>query len=276
MENNYSVLMPLWYKENPAYFQTSLNSIVNQTIPPFEIVFVRDHEIPNSLTNIIEEETQGNSIKIVYADAYDCFGKGLGSILARGLLHCSCPLVARMDSDDIALPDRCEKQLKKFCEDPELDIIGGTIAEFSDSPDQIVSYRKLPENHEAIIQFSKLRSPFNHPTVMFKRQAVLKAGNYNSTLSKCEDYDLWFRLLNSGAKAYNIQDVLLDFRAGVQMLERRKDKEHFAQYKALKKRMRSSGFISEKEYIFSVVGQTVFYYAPLGFKKVIYKDILRK
>lgn len=268
--------MPLWYKENPVYFQTSLNSIVNQTIPPFEIVFVRDHEIPKLLTNIIEGETQGTSIKIVYADAYDCFGKGLGSILARGLLHCSCSLVARMDSDDIALSDRCEKQLKKFGENPKLDIIGGTIAEFSDSSDQITSYRKLPESHEDIMQFSKLRSPFNHPTVMFKKESVLKVGNYDSTLSKCEDYDLWFRLLNSGAKAYNIQDVLLNFRAGTQMLERRKDKEHFKQYKALKKRMKRCGFINEKEYMLSVIGQTVFYYAPLIIKKSIYKDILRK
>ncbi|GMO37744.1 MAG: glycosyltransferase [Termitinemataceae bacterium] len=272
METKYSVLMPLWYKEKPEFLKASIESMTKQTMPPAEFVLVRDHEIPHDLLNVIEESTA--DIPVKYIDAYELFGQGLGAILARGVENCSYELIARMDSDDIAFPDRCEKQLKVFMENPQLAIVGGTIAEFSDTIEQIISYRVLPENHNDIVRFAKLRCPFNHPTVMYRKEVILEIGNYH-VLSRCEDYDLWFRILCAGREGFNIANPILYYRGGLSMLKRR-DSLYIHQYILLKKRMKEASFINWIQFIISVYIQQFSYYLPYFIQKIIYMYLLRK
>lgn len=272
METNYSVLMPFWYKEKPEYLKASIESMAKQTIPPSEFVLVRDHEIPPELIKVVQESTA--SIPVKYVDAYELFGQGLGAILAKGVEQCSYELIARMDSDDISFPDRCEKQLTIFNANPELAIVGGTIAEFTDSIDKIISYRVLPSDNKNIIKFSKLRCPFNHPTVMYRKEVVLKTGNYRS-LSRCEDYDLWYRILYAGWEGYNIESPVLYYRGGLSMIKRR-DKLYINQYILLKKQMKEAGFINYIEYKVSISTQQFSYYLPYFIQKSIYKYLLRK
>ena len=272
METKYSVLMPFWYKENPEYLKASIESMAKQTIPPAEFVLVRDHDIPRELLEIVRESVA--SIPVKYVDAYELFGQGLGAILARGVEQCSHELIARMDSDDIAFPDRCERQLAIFNNNPELAIVGGTIAEFSDSINNIMSYRVLPENNKDIIKFARLRCPFNHPTVMCRKVVILKIGNYSS-LPKCEDYDLWYRILNTGYAGYNIVDPILYYRGGLSMLKRR-DKIYIDQYILLKKRMKNAKFINTLDFVISVYMQQFSYHLPYFVQKFIYSNFLRK
>jgi cellulose synthase/poly-beta-1,6-N-acetylglucosamine synthase-like glycosyltransferase len=274
MQTKYSVLMPLWYKEKPEYLKASVESMAQQTVPPSEFVFVRDHEIPQELIKIVQDSTA--SILIKYVDADELFGQGLGAILAKGVEQCSCDLIARMDSDDIAFPDRCEKQLAIFNNNPELTIVGGTIAEFRDSIDNIISYRVLPENNKDIIKFAKFRNPFNHPTVMYRKDIILDIGNYNIHYKACEDYELWFRLLNTGRKGYNIQEPIVYFRDGGQLIKRRKDKKNYYFYILLKKNMYRNGFINWINLQVSINIQRIFYYSPYFIQKFIYSCLLRK
>jgi len=274
METKYSVLMPFWYKEKPDYLKASIESMAKQTIQPSEFVLVRDHDIPQELLDIVHESVA--SIPVKFVDAYELFGQGLGAILARGVEQCSCELIARMDSDDIAFPDRCERQLAIFNANPELAIVGGTIAEFSDDIDNIISYRILPEKHIDIIKFSKSRNPFNHPTVMFRKNCILDIGNYNINYKACEDYELWFRLLNSGKKGYNIQEPILFFRDDGQFIKRRKGIKNYQFYIILKKEMYNNGFICLADYFISINIQRFFRFSPYFIQIFIYKYLLRK
>ena len=128
--------------------------------------------------------------------------------MAIGVKACKNELIARMDSDDISIKERCEKQLKKFQEDPELDLIGSSIAEFIDTTNNVQAYRVLPESDEEIKKFIKRRNPFGHPSVMFKKSKLLEAGNYRSYYL-CEDYDMWIRMVEKDAKCYNFKDILV-------------------------------------------------------------------
>jgi glycosyltransferase involved in cell wall biosynthesis len=274
MESNYSVLMPLWYKEKPEFLKASIASMAKQTMPPAEFVLVRDHEIPQELLKVIEESSA--DIPVNYVDAYELFGQGLGAILARGVEHCSYELIARMDSDDIAFLDRCEKQLVVFGRNPRLAVVGGTIAEFSDTPEDIISYRIVPEKHDDIIKFAKFRSPFNHPSVMFRKSIILYIGNYNVKYKKYEDCELWFRFLKNGYIGYNIQEPIIYYRAGSHLIKNRSEKEHYKYILKLKKEMKKAKFINWFEYQISVNINRFFHYAPYSIKRLIFILLLRK
>ncbi|MBR4141516.1 MAG: glycosyltransferase, partial [Campylobacter sp.] len=145
---------------------------------------------------------------------------GLGDALKIGLEKCKFEMVARMDSDDISLPNRFKSQLEVFKNNPNLDICVSWVGEFENDKNKIYAYRKLPQNHDEIYKFAKIRCPLNHPSVMFKKSSVLKAGNYQKSLMT-EDYFLWVRMLLNGAKFYNIPEMLVKMRAGKSQLSRR-------------------------------------------------------
>ena len=216
-DKNFSVLMSVYKNEDPKHFIDSLESILNQTIKPSEIVLVRDGQVPKELQEIIDR----------YVNTYDFFNyipleenSGLGNALNIGLLHTKYDLVARMDTDDIATENRFELQLDYFNQNPDTSICGGQILEFIDNPENIVAKRELPLTHNDICRFLKGRCPFNHMTVMFKKADVLKAGNYQPFLFM-EDYYLWCRMYLNGAVFANLNESLVLARVGEDMYRRR-------------------------------------------------------
>ena len=187
----FSVLMSSYCKDKPEELSLALRSIWDeQTLKPDEIVIVKDGALTPELDAVIDGFAQYAPVKTVPLPQ----NRGLGLALAEGITHCSYDLIARMDSDDISLPDRFEKQVAFMEENPEIAICGGMIREFIDSPDHFTGYRSLPFSDSDIRKFCKWRSPFNHMTVIYHKQAVLDAGNYQHFLSY-EDYWLWARLL---------------------------------------------------------------------------------
>lgn len=215
----YSVLMSVYKKEKPDYLKISIESMLDQTVQPDEIIIVKDGELTEELNQMISDyQKRYTKIFTVVALSENV---GLGSALNAGLDKSRNELVARMDTDDISVPKRCEIQLAAFGKDPELDIVGSNIDEFIDDPENIVSSRKLPSDHADIVKFSKRRNPFNHPTIMYKKSTVLKHGGYKS-YRRNQDYDLFVRMLHKGAKAKNIDKSLLLFRADRGNLARRK------------------------------------------------------
>ena len=221
----FSVLLSIYHKENPLFFHRAMTSIWDeQSLKPDEIVLVEDGPLTDPLYEAISfwKEKIPTIIKIIKLKK----NQGLGKALAIGLEACSFEIVARMDTDDISLPHRFEKQIKYFKKNAiaglnySIDVCGSLVDEFDDDENNILSTRKLPEFHHAISTFSKKRNPVNHPSVMYKKDLIINAGNYQP-MDYFEDWYLWVRALENNAKFYNIQESLVKMRAGFTQLERR-------------------------------------------------------
>ena len=184
-------------------------------------------------------------------------------------------LVARMDTDDIARPDRFEKQLAIFADDPDLDICGSQIDEFEESPDSIVARRVVPTTDSEIKAYQKRRDAFNHMTVMFKRSAVLKAGNYQPC-PLMEDTYLWVRMMLSGAQCANSGEALVCARIGKGMYERRGGWKYFLKYKEGRKKVYETGFISRGDYDYTLIIQFVVALMPRKLRGFVFKKILHR
>ncbi len=261
----YSVLMSVYYSDNPAYLKTAIISVLCQTVKPDEIVLVCDGPLTEQLDAVIEDYQKELCVVRLKEN------QGLGEAMNIGLRHCSNELIARMDSDDISLPDRCERQLRAFDEDSELGIISGTIEEFSEQTGEVMQKRRLPCAHADIVAFSKRRCPFNHPAVMYKKSAVAAAGGYSEKYHFNEDYDLWFRMLKNGTKSRNLSDVLVRMRVSDDSYKRRGGREYAEMSLRFYAHMRKSGWISRKDYLLSALPQATVCFLPNGMRKSVYR-----
>ncbi|MGJ0706240.1 glycosyltransferase [Enterococcus avium] len=267
-----SILMSVYIKEKPEYLRTSLKSAINQTVRVKEIVLVLDGPITDQLQSVIEEcqKECSDLIKLIPLKE----NVGLGKALAIGVEKCKYDLVARMDTDDIMIPTRIEKQIAEFTSDLDLTIVGSTIDEFYDSPESIVGRRVVPEMNEEICNFSKKRNPFNHMTVMFKKSAVLDVGNYQPMMG-FEDYYLWVRLLKAGYKGKNIQESLVFARTGEDMYARRGGKKYFFNGLKGRKAIYQAGLGSMSDYLISCSAHVVVSLLPNSLRGKLYEKKLR-
>lgn len=265
----YSVLMSLYKKERPEYLRLALVSMLNQTVKPDEIVLVEDGPLTDELYAVLEEYRPYLTIVV------NKINLGLGLALNEGLHVCRNELVARMDTDDISKPDRCEKQLNRFAEKPELAIVGSHIDEFVGTKEHIVSQRRVPLSNEDIYDFAKRRSAFNHPTVMYKKDAVLAEGGY-SDLKRNQDVDLFGRMLFNGCQAENIDEALLWFRSSDELVARRKSWENTCSYIATIKKFWKMGYSSFKDFATVAIAQTGMFILPTKLQNFVYKKFLRK
>ena len=216
--NNYSVLISVYYREEAEYLVQSLNSIVNQTLAPNEIVLVEDGPLSQQLYGVIDK--YGKQYEKIIKRIQLKKNFGLGRALNEGLKHCSNELVARMDTDDICFPDRFEKQVGFMTEHPEIDVCSSWIEEFEGDIINVKSLKQVPATHEEIAKYLIHRNPLNHPAVMFRKSAVESVGGYQH-FPLFEDWYLWARMFVNGARFANIPEPLLHFRTSPQMFKRR-------------------------------------------------------
>lgn len=269
----YSVLMSVYKKEQAEFFRKSLDSMINQTLQPNEIVIVKDGELTDSLEKVISEYV--NNFPNLFSIVTIKENIGLGLALNEGLKVCKNEFIARMDTDDISLPNRCELQLKKFLEDETLDIVGTAIDEFCDDPRKPYASRVVPTEHEAIYRFAKRRSPFNHPTVMYKKSKVLECGGY-SDLRRNQDVDLFARMLYNGCRAANLRESLLLFRSNDGLHKRRKNWDNTKTYIQTIRKLWKMGFSSFGDYLIVAIAQIIIFCCPVRIQNWIYKNFLRK
>lgn len=268
----YSVLMSVYHKEKPEYLEQAIASIQAQTLPTDDFVLVCDDPLNAVLDTVIAKKQQemGETLNVVRLAK----NGGLGNALNEGIKHCKNELVARMDSDDIAYQDRCEKQIAVFYAHPEVSVCSGIVEEFTSTPDVVDAKRVPPEAHEEIVEFAKKRNPFNHPCVMYKKSAVEAVGSYQD-FYLLEDYYLWLRMLMAGYQGYNIQEPLLHMRAGSDMYLRRAGWKYAKTQTRLFKFMKSQGFIDEGQYIKSCVIRSGSALAPNWLRKLMFEKVLR-
>ena len=269
----YSVLMSVYHKEKPEYLKQAIESIQAQTLSTNDFVLVCDGPLNEQLDSVIatKQQEMGESLNVVRLAK----NGGLGNALNEGIKHCKNELVARMDSDDIAYPDRCEKQIAVFNTHSEVSICSGIVEEFTTDPNTVDTRRVLPETNAEIVEFAKKRNPFNHPCVMYKKSAVEAVGSYQD-FYLLEDYYLWLRMLMAGYQGHNIQEPLLHMRAGSDMYLRRGGWKDAKTQARLFKFMKKQGFIGEGQCIKSCVIRSGSALAPNWLRKFIFEKVLRK
>lgn len=274
MKKEYSVLMSVYYKERPEYLMAALNSILNQTIPPYEIVLVCDGALTDGLEQVIK--AYDDQLTLVRLPE----NVGLGKALAEGLRHCSCEWIARMDSDDIAADTRCEKQLEYVFRHPDVDVLSGVAAEFAgdaltleDAKSKVFSYKCVPEKMQEIEDYIKYRNPINHPCAMFRKSKVLAAGNYQMCYL-FEDYDLWVRMYQQGCVLANLTDTILYMRVN-DMHKRRGGIGYAKAIIAFRNRMYQRGLVTLPQHLYSITLRVIVSLLPNGLRKLIYDKKLR-
>lgn len=243
--------MSVYKKENPEFLRRALDSIYAQTMKADEIVLVEDGELPDELVEVISQYPEVHIVRLER-------NVQLGRALEAGLKNCHHDLVARMDTDDIMMPNRLEKQFRFMIEHPEIAACGGDIAEFIEEG-VILREKHMPRSAQELYRYGKKRNPLNHMTVMFRKSAVEAVGGYRH-FPGLEDYDLWSRLLAHGYQIANIPEVLVQARIGDRFASRRGGWAYFKRYLELRKEQRRIGYLNTREYIVACVltfGMTV-------------------
>lgn len=266
----FTVLISLYSQESPFFLNDALLSIWDkQDYKPAQIVLVKDGPLTPELETVllVWKEKLGDTLTLLSLEK----NVGLGVALNIGLQYCSHDLVARMDTDDIAHPERFSRQLAMF-KQADIDICSSWITEFDQDENVITGLRKLPEKHNEILEHAKYRCPINHPAVMYKKTVVEKAGGYQAMMW-FEDYYLWARMLMAGAKFYNIQEPLVNMRAGMGQLERRSGLEYAKAEINFLRALNSIGFLSKIDLYKMILLRVPIRLLPKKIIRLVYKNL---
>lgn len=269
----YSILMSVYAKENPGYFDMAIRSMLDQTVKTDDFVIVCDGPLTEALDQVLAQHDQENPglFHIVRLPQ----NVGIGAAANAGLQVCKNDLVAKMDADDLAVPARCEWQLRLFQEKPDLSLVGGYIEEFDQDPDEPFSVRDVPLTQKGITDYFRRRQPFNNQTVMFRRSMVRKAGGYRD-FRRSEDFDLYLRMLHAGAIAENIPEILVKVRVNNAAAMRRASMETLKGCARSRWYAHQLGYASILDVLFCVCGELLIVISPAKVQQFIYQRFLRK
>ena len=268
----FSLLMSVYQYDDAGFFEQALQSIEANSVKPTDFVLVCDGELTPELDEMIEDYTSRLVINVLRLP----HNVGLGRALQKGIDQCKCEWVARFDADDICVMDRFSKQISFINKNPDADVIGGQVIEFIHDPNEInVNKKSVPTNHDQIYNYAKSRNPINHMTVMFRKSAVLEAGNYQHA-PLYEDYDLWVRMLMKGFKFANIDKVLVYVRAGDNMYRRRGGVSYAQQEVTMQLGFYKIGFLSFLQLIKNLILRIPIRLIPSSVRGLIYSNILRQ
>ena len=272
VKNEFSVSMCVYGGDKPEWFKTAVDSVINQTVKPTEIVLVVDGPIPEELDDIVKEYEKMEMFKVIRFEE----NKGHGEARRESLSNCTNELIAIMDADDICAPNRFELQLKAFDENPEIDIVGGIITEFIGEPTNITGKREVFFDDEEIKEDLKKRCPMNQMTVMFKKSSVEEVGGYIDWYCN-EDYYLWIRMTLSGKKFKNLPNVLVNVRTSEDMYQRRGGLKYFKSERKLQKFMKKNKIIGFGRYFINVIKRFIVQVLlPNSIRGWVFKKFARK
>lgn len=271
---DYSVLMSVYHKETAENLRKAIDSMLSQSVAPKDFVLVCDGALTEELDAVIEEYF------CAYPEIFQILrlpqNRGLGFALSEGMKLCRFEMVARMDSDDVAVRTRMEMQLSVLRADTSLAAVGGQIAEFRGDINNVIGYRIVPLASEAVRKRLPKRCPMNHVTVTLRKALVQAAGGYQHFPS-FEDYHLWCRMLAKGCRMQNIQEVCCYVRMEDSAYLRRGGWDYFCRTLAMERYMKKLGFVSDLRFFINVLtrfGGTVL--LPNRAREYFYLRLLRK
>jgi len=269
---SFSVSMSVYGQDDPRHFRAAMTSVFEQSAGPTEVILVVDGPIPEAIARIIEQlQNEHDDLRVFRLEQ----NVGHGESRRVGLEKCTCELVAIMDSDDICVPDRFEKQLQCFAQDDDLSVVGGYIQEFESDLENPIGVREVPLENQEIKQYLLSRSPFNQVSVMFRKSHVKAAGGYLDWYCD-EDYYLWIRMCLKGCRFRNLAENLVFVRLGDNSYARRGGMRYFRSEAALQRYMYDNRLIGFTRLAFNVLirfgGQVLI---PNRLRKWIFKRFLR-
>ncbi len=266
----FSLLMSTYAGDDPGFLRQAFTSTVHeQTRRPAEVVLVQDGPVPPELTATIAELADQSPVPVrhVLMEA----NVGLGPALDQGLAACTHEIVARMDADDISAPDRFERQLPVV--EAGADIVGSGLLEFGTGPEDVVGRRTPPTDPDEIRRVIRFRDPFNHPTVVYRKSAVLAAGGYTD-MALMEDYLLFTRMVEGGARPANLAEPLVRYRVGAGAYARRGGRELLRSELALQRRFRELGLTTRGEYLRNVAVRGGYRLVPERARRLAYRGLI--
>lgn len=270
MHEPFALLLPVYGGDNAEYVRDAFHSAVHkQTLPPDQVVLVRDGEVPGELAACLEELIAESPVPVTFVALEQ--SRGLGPALDAGLAASEHDVVARMDADDIALPHRFAVQLPFIT--AGADIVGAGLLEFGVDVDDIVGRRTPPTDPVDIVRYARMHDPFNHPTVIYRRTAVLAAGGYGD-LPLMEDYWLFARMLAGGARPANVAEPLVCYRVGAGAYQRRGGRNLLRSELALQRRLLDEGFTTRAQYVRNVVIRGGYRLLPWWVRRTAYRRIV--
>ena len=215
--------MSVYKSEKGPLLERALQSVWDdQTRKPDQIVLVVDGPVPEELELIVDSlqltvNASGTATMTVVKLPVN---GGLTKALNVGLQHVTSDLVARMDSDDIAAPNRFEMQERFLEEHPEIDIVGGSMQEFDDEH-ECLNIRHYPQTHEEACKYIVKACPLAHPAVMMRKRMFDEGLKYDERYRMSQDIKLWYDAILAGYKMANLPDVCLYFRQQGDVFRRR-------------------------------------------------------
>ena len=265
----FSVAMCVYAGDDPLHLKLAVDSVLNQTVKPDEIVLVIDGKVPSSTIDVIERFPM---LKVIHLPQ----NYGLGIARQKSLQHCTHDIVAIMDADDICASVRFEKQLAVINENKLLSVVGSNIAEFRESPENIHSYRVVPQRDSDIKEYMKKRCPINHMTVMLRKSDIEKAGGYKDWHYN-EDYYLWIRMSLMDMRFENIYEPLVYVRMTEDTYRRRGGWRYFISEAKIQYYMFSRNMIQFGRLLINITQRIVVQLLlPNCFRRWIFNRFARK
>lgn len=269
---SFSLLLPVYRGDDARHFDKAFRSSVHeQTVKPAQVVLVQDGPVPDDLCAAIATMLAESPVPVVHHVIDE--NVGLARALSLGLALCEHDVVARMDADDISLPERFAKQLPLI--EAGADLVGTGMFEFLDDDGSIVGRRVPRTDHDEIVRYARFHDPFSHPTVMYRRAAVLQAGGYEP-LGLMEDYWLFARMIDAGASVANLAEPLVMYRVGAGAYARRGGSAQWRSERALQRAFRRIGFTTRWEYARNVTVRGVYRFVPEPVRKVAYRRLIAR
>ena len=271
-EASFSLLLPTYHADDPHHLRRAFASaVVEQALPPTEVVLVRDGVVPPALQSTIDELSDTSPVPVRVVSLEDTFG--LGHALHAGLSACTHEIEARRDADDISMPERFAKQIPLLTRG--YDLVGSALLEFGDDEDDIVGLRTPPLDESTIRAWSRFHDPFNHPTVVYRRSVVQSVGGYRD-LPLMEDYWLFARMIDAGARVANVADPLVKYRVGAGAYARRGGWQLLRSEIELQRQFRASGFTTRPQYLRNLVVRGGYRLVPESVRRVAYRRVIAR
>ena len=267
--SKFTVVMSVYISDSPVYFVDAVNSLLNQTRVPDEIIIMVDGPVDNNLNEVIEMYASNAYIKIIRLKA----NIGLALSRKKAISLATNEIIAVMDSDDISVLNRFEKQLPLIINE-NAGVVGGWIEEFNSIPGDLCQIREVPSEYKKIYSLGKWRSPINHVTLMFTKNAYNAVDGYSS-VRHSEDWDMVSRMLVKGVIIQSIPEVLVHVRAGDDMIIRRRNIEQFKGEIKLFLKMYNIGYISLFHLTGNILVRVILRALPTFITKFVYNFFLR-
>lgn len=274
----FSVLMSVYRGDDAAQLLRAIRSVtLEQTLRPAQLVLVKDGPVPLAIDEaILEARELLGTLRIAFSVLSKEQNGGLAAALNTGLSACSCAYVARMDADDVALPERFALELAYLEQHPEISVLGGGITEFESDEARPLQERTVPQEHEEIVRRLRTRNAMNHVTVVFKKSDIVSLGGYSEDFGRLEDYKLWIDAAHAGLRLHNLAQVCVNVRVGAGFIERRSDRREIRDWDMLQDYLVRIGMIGRGRALCNRFSIRAFIYMPAWMKKIAYQTILRR